>query len=279
MYRKILAAVNEYTNSETAARYALALARACGAKLTLVFASKEPVDKGALGKAESAMKRLFIEAQMAGVETGSLVLTGDPVKNILEVVDLEGVDAAFAASRHEDTERRFFVRTVARELMLKLPCAAAVVRVAGMGKSLPRNILVTLRGGRAFNEERAYFTAKLAEGFGAGVTLLHLPEPVTRFFHGEVQMTSAERAARIPADVREFARYLESLGIPHVVKTARGKTSSAITVEAAQRKNDLILMGAAQRGLIASIVKGNPVEDVMKSPPCSLLVFKPRRKT
>lgn len=279
MYSKILAAVNEYTNSETAARYALALARACGAKLVLVFASKEPADKEALRRAEAAMGRLFVEAQEAGVEAESLVLTGNPVKKILEVVDREGIDTVFAASRHEDTERRFFVRTVARELMVQLPCAAAVVRVAWMGKALPRNILVTLRGGRAFNEERAYFTAKLAEGFGAGVTLLHLPEPVTRFFHGEVRMTSAEREARIPADVREFAKSLENHGIRYAVMTARGKTSSAITVEAAQRKNDLILMGATQRGLITSIIKGNPVEDIMKSPPCNLLVFKPRRKT
>jgi nucleotide-binding universal stress UspA family protein len=37
MYRNILAAVNEHSNSEVAARYAIHLAKAAGAGLTLMF--------------------------------------------------------------------------------------------------------------------------------------------------------------------------------------------------------------------------------------------------
>jgi len=150
MYKNILAAVNEYTNSEIAARYALALAKACQAKLTLLFVSKDPVDKDAIKKAESAIERLFIEAQEGGVEVESLILKGDPVKKITEHAIEKGADIVFAASRHVDMHRRFFVKTVARELMLKLPCASAVVRVTRMGRIAPRNILLPLRGGRSF---------------------------------------------------------------------------------------------------------------------------------
>lgn len=277
MYKNILAAVNEYTNSEIAARYALALAKACQAKLTLLFVSKDPVDKDAIKKAESAIERLFIEAQQGGIEVESLILKGDPVTKIIEHAADQKTDIVFAASRHVDVHRRFFVKTVARELMLKLPCASAVVRVTRMGKTAPRNILLPLRGGRVFVEERAYFAAKLAEGYGSRVTLFHLPEPITSFFQGELRLKPAQREERIPADVLELAGYLKMSGIPYEIKTASGAAASSITTEAVQKRNDLIVMGASQRSLLASIIKGNPVEEVMKSPPCNLIIFKPGR--
>lgn len=276
MYKKVLAAVNEYTNSETTARYALALAKACGAKLTLTYVSPDPKDKEALRKAESALGRLFAAGQEAGVEVESVVLGGDPVKKILAHARDTEVDIVFAASRRESSRRRFFVRTVSRELMLKLPCAAAVVRVTGMGRTFPKNILLPLRGGRAFVEERAYFTAMLARGFGAGVTLFHLPEPVRRFFGGELYLMPAEREKRVPADVLEMAGYLERRGVEHELKTAAGGTVAGISAEAVQKRSDLIVMGASRRGLLASLVSASPVEELMKSPPCNLLIFRPK---
>ncbi len=277
MYKKILAAVNEYTNSEIAARYALALADACGAKLTLTCVSPEPIDKDALRKAESALGRLFTVGQEAGIEVESVVLSGDPVKRIVGHARDTGVDIVFAASRRESARRRFFVRTVSRELMLKLPCATAVVRVAGMGRMAPGNILLPLRGGKAFVEERAYFVAMLAKGFGAKVTLFHLPEPVKRFFSGELKLMPAEREKRIPADVLEMAGYLEERSIEHELKTAAGGTAAGISAEAVQKRSDLIVMGASRRGLLATLVSASPVEELMKSPPCNLLIFKPKR--
>jgi nucleotide-binding universal stress UspA family protein len=66
-------------------------------------------------------------------------------------------------------------------------------------------------------------------------------------------------------------------GIPYEIKTPTGAYATGITTEAVQKRTDLIVMGASQRSLLASIIKGNPVEDVMKSPPCNLIIFKPGR--
>jgi nucleotide-binding universal stress UspA family protein len=278
MYRHILAAVNEHTNSELAARYALALARACKAKITLTYVSPEPVDKDALRVAETALGRLFAEAQESGLEAESVILGGDPVERIAAHALEHGVDIVFSASRHETARRPFFVRTVSRGLILKLNCAAAVVRVAGMGRAAPKSILLPLRGGKAFVEERAYFAGMLARGFGAKVTLFHLPEPVRKFFSGEVRLGPAEREKRVPGDVLELAGYLERLGVECDLKTARGMTSASITTEAVQIRSGLIVMGASQRSLVTALVKGNPVEELMKAPPCNLVIFRPGRR-
>ena len=278
MYKNILAAVNEYTNSEVAARYAVALARSCKARLTLMFAAPEAVDREVLRRAESALTRLFVEAEAAGVEVESLIKKGDPSVSIGEQVRESGVDLVFAATRHEDVGRRFFVRSVARELMLKLPCAVVMTRVVRMERGRPRNILVPVRGMTAGLSERACFVASLAGAFGSKVTLFHLPAPMTKFFHGEVHVRPEQMEEHIPRDVEEFIRQLDKSGVPHEKRAAHGAVARTITTEAALKRSDLIVMGASQRSLLATLLKGNPVEDVLRETPCNLMIFRPGRR-
>src|SRR5512136_2771666 len=123
MYKKILAAINEHFNSEVAARYALHLARACGAKFYTCFIAGKTAPRASFDKAEAALKRLFILAEKIGVPAESITETGDPVAEIRKIVVHENIDLVFASTRREDTERRFFSGTIARSLSLKLPCS------------------------------------------------------------------------------------------------------------------------------------------------------------
>ena len=55
MYKNILATVNEFTNSEIASHYAIAMAKACEAKLALIFVSEEKLSsKDVFKHAESS---------------------------------------------------------------------------------------------------------------------------------------------------------------------------------------------------------------------------------
>jgi nucleotide-binding universal stress UspA family protein len=278
MYRRILAAVNEYTNAEVAAHYAITLAKSCSAKLSLIFISKPGLPRAVLKNAESALGRLFVEASDQGVEVESLTETGDPFGKIYDVVRREGIDMVFTATRREDVKKRFFQKTLGRELMVRFPCSVAMVRVVRMGRVHPRHILVPVRGRMKSIEERACFVAELARGFGAEVTMFHTPRPITSFFHGDIHLTSAEREGRIPRDIEEFTRCLNRHMVRHEKRTAYGGVSRAITVEAVRRRNDLIVMGASERGAVRSIVGGNPVEEVLRETPCNLIILRPGRK-
>ncbi len=275
MYKKILAAVNEFTNSEIAARYAIALAKFCGSSLSLVFVADEKIGRELFRHAEAALERLFFEARSLDVEVESITEKGDPLEKITDLVVKNGVDIVFAATRREDVERRYFLKTVARELVMKLPCAAAIVRVVRMGKSYPRNILVPLRGHMTGLEDRACFVANLAMAFHASVTLFHLTSPITDFFHGETLLNPAQREKRLPKDIDQFTDCLNKYDIRHEKKTGQGSVSRSITIEAAHRRNDLIVMGASERSLLRSITSGNPVEDVLRETPCNLIIFRP----
>lgn len=278
MYKKILAAVNEYTNSETAAKYAIALAKSSQASLSLIFVAENKIKKDAFKHAEASLQRLFIEAKEEGIAVESITESGDPLKKITEIVKKENIDIIFAATRREDINRRFFMKTFARELTIRLPCSVALVRVVRMGKTHPRRILVPLRSHMTNISERAFFVAKFAQAFDASVTIFHIPKPIVQFFHGEVNIKASDREKNIPVDIKKFTGHLNRYMIQHDKRTGVGKIARAITIEAAHRRNDLIVMGASERSLLRSFISGNPVEDVLRETTCNLIILRPKHE-
>jgi nucleotide-binding universal stress UspA family protein len=271
MYRRILAAVNEHSNSEVAARYALNLAQACQAELVLMFVAPRDMNLAHVHQAEAALERLFLSARARDVEVESLVATGDPYRQIRQVVQDQGIDLVFSATRREDVSRRYFTRTLARTLMLNLPCSVALVRVVHLGRIHPQNILVPYRGLSAHPREKAFFVGKLAAAFDARVTVFHTPEPSSGFFRGVLQSPDA-------MEMERFLKHLEELRLSPETRQGRGPAGRAITMEAAAQRNDLIIMGASERGLWESLVSGNPVEQVLRETPCNLIILLPRLK-
>lgn len=275
MYRKILAAVNEHINSEVSARYALNLAKACDARLILCFIAEKDTPVLVIEKAEDAIKRLFIEAERQGIPVESITETGNVVREIERIVNLEKVDIVFASTRREDIEKRFYAGTISRNLSLKLPCSVALVRVVHMGRAHPKNILVPLKARIDRIRERAYFISKMSEAFRSKVSIFHVTRPITRFFHGEIHLTPAQWERKLPKDITDFMEHLTRQGILHDRRLIPGATAKSITVEAAAKRHDLIIMGASERSLLSSLLKGNPVEDVLRETPCDLIIHKP----
>lgn len=278
MYKKILATVNEYTNSEIAARYAIALAKSSSAAISFAFIAENKLDKTVFKLAEAALNRLFLESKEQGIEVESIMETGNPLKKIIEIVKKNNIDIVFAATRREDINRRFFMKTFARELIIRLPCSVALVRVIGMGKAHPRRILVPLGQHMTNIHERAFFVAKLAQSFDASVTIFFTPKPIVRFFHGEVHIKASDREKNIPVDIEKFTGYLNRYRIKHDKRTGFGKIARAITIEAAHRRNDLIVMGASERSLLRSFISGTPVEDVLRETTCNLIILQPKHE-
>lgn len=278
VYKKILAAVNEHVNSEVSARYALDLARATGGKLYICFVAEKDTSKAAFEHAEGAAKRLFLRAKKMDVSAESIFATGHPVREIQKIVRSENIDIVFAATRHKDVSKRFYEGTVARELSLELTCSVALVRIVHMGRIHPRKILVPLKARMGHISETAYFTAMCSHAFDSRVYLFHSAKPITRFFHGELNLTQVEWEEKIPGDIALFVGNLDTYGVAHEKKLLPGKTGRNITIEAAVRRHDLIIMGASERGLISSLLRGNPVEEVLRDTPCNLIILKPRHE-
>ena len=278
MYRRILAAINEHLNSEIAARYALRLAAACRARLTTAFVAAKGAAAEDVRKAEHAMDRLFREARSLGVEIEKVTDTGDPVTALGAIVRREEIDLAFVATRRRDAERRFFSGTVARRLFLSLPCSVALVRVVHTGRLHPADILAPFKSRFSRIPERASFIAALAGAFNARIHVFHVVRPLTRFFHGEVHLTPLEWAERMPADITSLLALLRGHGVVVESRLAPGRIGRGITIEAAARRHDLIVMGASERSRLTALFRLNPVEGVLRETPCDLILFNPRHE-
>jgi nucleotide-binding universal stress UspA family protein len=276
MYRKVLAAVNEHLNSEVAARYAMHLARAAGAKLFLYSVRQPGQTEAAFELARDAAQRLQHRAREIDIDAECLFETGDPVEKIRAIVLAEGIDLVFTATRREDVKHRIIRGgTTARRLLPGLPCSVALVRVVHMGRTHPREILVALKKQIDHIPERSEFTALLAKAFEARVHLFHVTRPVKKFFHGEMHLTPVEWEEKVPPDMSRFIGHLDGYGVDHEKRLSPGKAGKSIAIEAASRRRDLIVMGASERGIIDQLLHRTPVEEVLRETPCNLIILKP----
>lgn len=276
MYRKILAAVNEHVNSEVAGRYAKHLARAAGARLILCSVHEPGQSEKSFELAKETARRLHNGARDLGVETECLFATGDPIEKIRAIVIARDIDLVFTATRREDVKHRIIKGgTTARRLLPGLPCSVALVRVVHMGRTHPREILVALKKHIGHIPERAEFTALLAKAFDARIHLFHVTKPLTKFFHGETHLTPMEWEEKLPPDMSRFISHLDGFGVEYDKRLLPGRAGRNISVEAASRRRDLIIMGASERGIIAQLLDRAPVEEVLRDTSCNLIILKP----
>lgn len=278
MYKRILAAVNEHLNSEVTARYAMHLARLLGARLYLVFIAEKGISPRAIQSAEEAIKRLFISAEEMGIKVQAITETGDPQRELTHIVRHEDIDLMFLSTRRADVERRFYAGTFTRRLSLSLPCSVAMVRVVHIGKIHPREILVPLKARIDHVEERAYFAAKIAQAFDSRLLLFHSPKPISRFLEGEIHLSSLEWEDTLSKDISDFIGHMARYKVIHAKKLVPGRAGRTIAIEAFSKRHDLIIMGASQRSLLSSLLKGNPVEELLRNTPCDLILLKPQHK-
>lgn len=276
MYRSILAAVNEHVNSEITARYAMHLAKTAGARLVLCSVREPGQTIRSFELAREATQRVAHRAREMGIDILYRFESGDPVEAIDAVVRSESIDIAFVATRREDVKHRFYAgRTTARKLLLRLACSVALVRVVHLGRIHPHEVLVPLKEHIERIPERAEFTALLAKTFGAKVHLFHVARPVKKFFYGEMHLTPVEWESQLTPDISRFIAHLDAYGVEHEKRFAPGKTGRTIAIEAASRRRDLIVMGASSRGVVDFLLRGNPVEELLRETPCNLIILKP----
>ena len=277
MYKRVLATVNEHLNSEFAARYALQFAHQAGARIYFCSVAEKGIGEKVFQLAEDAVRRLSFLAEQLGMQTDCILSTGEPVEQIVKIVANEKIDLVFAATRREDVDARLYARTVSRRLSLKLPCSVALVRVVNLGRAHPRTILVPLKARIDHVDERAFFTGTMADAYNARIHLLHTTAANGHLFPKSTQFTPVTWKDRdLPADLERFIEQLRRSGLTLEKKLVSGTAGRSITIEAAAKRHDMIIMGASERSLLSSLIRGNPVERVLRETICDLIILKPR---
>lgn len=258
-YRTILAVVNEQSASTVTARYAIAMAQAARARLVLCSADPAGTDERVLHHTDRHLDHLFTTAFDLGVSVTRITEVGAISHLLQQRVRTEQADLIFyplhPGEPYGDPLQRHNVHRLLQTIRVDL----AIMRIMHMGKPHPRHILVPLAASVSDREQRTAFLAALARSFHAQITLFHRP---------------ASRSDETPADFIAMRNTLLQHHLPVLERSGSGGIARSIALEAVSHHNDLIVIGASERGMLRRMFFGNPAGDLMHNPPCNAILFR-----
>ena len=262
-YRKIVSVVNDLTVSTVTSRYAISMAVACKAEIMLYAAHDVGESESSWHGTVRHLDHLTAIASEQGVPVTRIMENGNISTLLPKRVQAEQCDLVFYPLAPYKRYGADLQRRTIRSLMRAISPDLVIMRAVSMTKPHPRHILVPL--GNVVNDvdRHVIFIAGMAEIFKAEVTLYHL--------------FASQTAAPIPDGITLVRKLLEQHNITVRERSGFGVLSEVITVEAITRHNDLIILGASERGLLRRLFFGNPAADVMHQPPCNAILFRAGR--
>lgn len=258
-YRTVVAVVNEHSGSTVTASYAIALAMATKARLVLYATHAESTSETILHHTSRHLDHLFTVALNHGITVIRINEIGTITQLLPKRVLAENADLVFYPLLPSEHYGASVQTQNVHRLLRTIKADLAIMRIMHMGKPHPRHILVPLGSSVADREQRVSFLAALARSFHARVTLFHRHE---------------NRRSPPPEDFIMMRNALLMYDLPVLERRATGQIARAITMEAISHHNDLIVLGASERGLLRRLFFGNPAGDVMHHPPCNAILFR-----
>jgi len=261
-YRRIISVVNEHTASTVIARYAISLATSCDAELVLYAAHDGDGKESVLHHTDRHLDHLLAVAHELKLRVTRITEAGNIGALLPKRAQAENADLVFYPLTPYESYGASLQRHTVHQLLRSVPCDLAIMRVVQLAKPHPRHILMPLGKTIRDRERRLTFITELAKSFHAQVTLFHL---------------SAQRDAKgMPDDIARFRTDLQR-HVTVLERCGQGQIGKSISVEAITRHNDLIVLGASERGVLQRVFFGNPAGDVMHQPPCNTILFKAAR--
>ncbi|MBV5341370.1 MAG: universal stress protein [Deltaproteobacteria bacterium] len=259
-YRTILVVINEHTGSTVAARYALPLAESEECRLVLYSAYGEGGDSTAIRLTEKHLDHLLKEAIALGINVTRVTEIGSITKLLPHRALAEAVDLLLYPLTPGEHYGSTMQQQTAHHLLRTIRADLAVMRIMHMGKPHPHRIMVPVGMVISDRKQRVRFVAALAKCFHSQVTLFHRPDVGKQ---------------GLPDDFVTLRNELRQYDLPVLERSAPGHIARAIALEAVSHHDDLIVLGASERGTLRRIFFGNPAGDVMKHPPCNTILFRP----
>lgn len=292
-FRSILVDVDATAPAHPALDRAVQLARASGARLTIVDVMTVPrlarqhlpadLEESLVGRRRHALARMA--QAITGVPVESRLLVGRPATVLVQEILRAGHDLVVRAHARDlaGAKARPF-GAIDMELLRTCPCP---VLLAGPRSASPPHIVAAVNASvdteseAALNEAIVELTLQMAELEGGSATLLqawapfaeqtirdHCAQDVFASYVEEVRQQAGRDLARLAAPFRERAPGLR-------VSARRGAPEEVIVAFVVAEGVDLVVMGTVARTGIAGLVIGNTAERVLRQLPCSVLAVKP----
>lgn len=269
--------------------YGVILARRAGVRLYLLHAIHHPQDRihptlvfergGYLTHfMEDAKQRMHGLMENAAVDWEAVVRIGDPVEQIMTVVDALPPCLVISASHGVSGFRRFFIGTVVERLSRTLDRPMLVVKPAGNN------------GGDRESGFRSVVISCDIHGHWRSLTsLLNLLQPdptlpihLVHAMEGPVDTVRDEPAAsygevqqalreRLINQYRQHAERLFPLAGQVSTVVAPGEPEDMVLQVAREQGADLIVVGVRPSGRMGRLISGSTTEALLRHGPCCVL--------
>jgi universal stress protein E len=300
-WRSILAVVTDpFATEQLAARKAAAIARRCGAKLTLLntFMIPQPVSDAAMDSQpqiiESAKRQRRVQLEQLakkwrgqGVKVKVLVEWDYPAHEaIIRAVQRERPDLLVAHSHRHGRLARWVLANTDWELMRHCPCALWFVRSDTLPARPSVVVAVDPRHTHAkparLDDRLLNAAAALNDQLSGSLDVVHVyrapPISTSGTLMEPFRLPSAAYAARDYVD--RLRSDVERLAARHDVAATQcqlvdGDPTAALPAFVKRRKVDVLVMGVVSRSAIARPIIGNTAEKIIDHVDCDVFVVKP----
>jgi nucleotide-binding universal stress UspA family protein len=229
----------------------------------LYAAHTEGSDETVLLRTGRHQEHLYKDALALGISVTCVTEVGNVGVMLPKRAEADKADlVCYPLTPDERYESRLRLHTI-HNLERTIRSDLAIMRIVAMVKPHPTHILVPFGTVVSDKEHRLAFITLLAKSFQSQVTLFCL---------------STERSVKaMPDGATRFREKLQQQQITVLERHGSGDIAETIGVEAITRHNDLIVLGATERGVLHKAIYGNPAADIMRQPPCNTILFRPAR--
>jgi universal stress protein A len=279
-FRHVLAAVALSEESRETAAHAAAIASACGAHLTLLHATRGPLDAAERIRLRA---RLFdlLPAFGKNLEPDIELAHGHRARAIVGFAGAHDVDLIVVGTRPQSPASRAFLESLGEQVAETARCSVlAVGHAPTTSHRTVSHILcaVDLNGASQDTLDRA---AALAIDTGATLTVLHVIDPWLWTESTPAPPDSVAEACRaLEADTKArlasmLARHV-GLDARVATVTAFGLATTHIVEEARRRQADMLVLGARSKRVLGVSLLGANAQCALHEAPCPVLLVRPR---
>ncbi|HET7419559.1 MAG TPA: universal stress protein [Candidatus Dormibacteraeota bacterium] len=277
-FRRILVATDGSEQADAAGRVAISFARASSAEIRVVHVwSLEPLIRNGMWdvetrrEAEALITRTVKWMRAYGVEADGELIRADRKRVASAVAESArsfGADLVVVGSRGLSDWQSLVKHSISHHLLTALDCPVLVVRDSGgVPRDAERVLLAVAGGDDVVPGVRAAIAA--ASGRGSKVLILHVPQAI----FGAQGFAYIESDDEVQATLSKATALLREAGIPtEALATGSGHVADVVAAAAARWKADVIVIGSARMGDVASILLGSVTHSLLRATETPVLV-------
>lgn len=277
-FKRILLATDGSEQAEAAGRVVISFARASSADVRVIHVwSLEPYVRNGVWDVETRREAEALITETVNcmraydVEADGELIRADRNRVAHAVAESAAnfqADLVVVGSRGLSDWQSLVKHSVSHQLLTALDCPVLVVRDSGgVPRDAERVLLAVAGGDDVVPGVKAAIAA--ASAAGSKVLVLHVPQEI----FGSQGFAYVEPADEVHETLSRATTLLQDAGIDsEAIATGRGHVADVVVAAAARWKADVIVIGSARMGDVASILLGSVTHALLKSTDTPVLV-------